>query len=285
MLIATVVLLAGYALLPEHLRFSRAIILFGSLLAFVLISILRWIMLKGKLLQKHTDTTSKPYILAAAGTHEFDHVKNFLDKNGLKEKLIGRLAIADERNAVAPLGKVDEIAITLGAEEILFCIGQLSYHEVFQYISSIKSPLRFRFQAMGSCSIVGSDSYNSNGEAITSETNFNLEQPNNKRLKRLIDITTACIMLVFFPIHFIMADKPFHLLRNCFEVLIGKKTWIGYDSTNSSSLPGLRKAVINTNNIMVGKPKDSPINYWYAKNYEPLQDIHLIVKNYKHLGS
>lgn len=41
-LIATLVLLAAYALLPEHYRFSRAIILFGALLAFALISLLRW---------------------------------------------------------------------------------------------------------------------------------------------------------------------------------------------------------------------------------------------------
>src|SRR5687768_1393884 len=60
MLIATLVLLAGYALLPEHYRFSRAIILFGSLMAFGLISILRWFMLKGKWLLKPADNISKP---------------------------------------------------------------------------------------------------------------------------------------------------------------------------------------------------------------------------------
>jgi hypothetical protein len=37
-LMATIVLLAGYALLPEQYRFSRAIILIGALLAFLLIS-------------------------------------------------------------------------------------------------------------------------------------------------------------------------------------------------------------------------------------------------------
>jgi GT2 family glycosyltransferase len=284
MLIATLVLLSGYALLPEHLRFSRAIILFGSLLAFILISILRWVMLKGKILQKPSDKISKPYILAAAGMNEFGPVKNFLDTNGLEGKLIGRLSFAEEKNAVAPLEKVDKVAITLGAEEILFCIGELSYAEVFQYTASIKSPLRFRFHAIDSCSIVGSDSDDSNGEAITNEANFNLEQPNNRRLKRLIDIVTALVMLVFFPVHFFFAKKPLHLLQNCFAVLIGKKTWIGYSNANSSSLPRLRQSVISTNGIISGDGNENSINYWYAKNYEPIQDIRLIVKNYRHLG-
>jgi hypothetical protein len=283
MFIATVVLLAGYALLPEQYRFSRAIILFGSLLAFVFITILRWFMLKGKILQKPAHKISKPYILAAASEGEFESVKNFLDKNGLKDKLIGRVGTGNEKKAVANLEKLDEVAITLGAEEILFCIGRLSYQEVFQYASSIKTPLRFRFHAMESCSIVGSDSDTSNGETITSESNFNLEQPNNKRLKRLIDIVASCILLIFFPIHFLFVKKPFRLLKNSIAVLVGKKTWTGYEGTYSASLPRLRKPVINTHTKGITE-NDSRIDYWYAKNYKPLYDIRLIVKNYKHLG-
>jgi GT2 family glycosyltransferase len=283
MFIATVVLLAGYALLPEQYRFSRAIILFGSLLAFAFITILRWFLLKGKILQKPAHKISKPYILAAASEEEFERIKNFLDKNGLKEKLIGRVGTGNEKNAVANLEKVNEVASTLGAEEILFCIGRLSYQEVFQYISSIKIPLRFRFHAMESCSIVGSDSVASNGETITSESNFNLDQPNNKRLKRLIDIVASCILLIFFPIHFLFVKKPLRLLKNSLAVLVGKKTWTGYEDTYSASLPRLRKPVINTQSMGI-TGNDSRIDYWYAKNYEPLHDIRLIVKNYKHLG-
>lgn len=283
MFIATLVLLAGYALLPEHYRFSRAIILFGSLLAFGLISMLRWFMLKGNLLQKPADKISKPFILAAADVKEYQNIKNFLEKNGLKDKLIGRLSINDEKDAVANLHRVDDVATTLGAEEILFCFGNLSYQEVFQHASSIDSSLRFRFHALGSCSIVGSDSDASKGETITSETNFNLAQPNNRRLKRLIDIITSCILLTLFPLHFILTKKPLRLLQNSLAVLIGEKTWTGYAGTNSASLPRLRKPVI-TNYGIDPSDNDGRIDYWFAKNYEPLHDIRLIVKNYRHLG-
>jgi GT2 family glycosyltransferase len=283
MLTATLVLLAGYALLPEHYRFSRAIISFGSLLAFILINSLRWSMVKGKLLQKPSDKISRPYILVAADIKEFESIKNFLEKNDIKEKLIGRLTTTNENNGVAPIAKIDEIAVALGAEEILFCMGSLSYQQVFQYASSIKTPLRFRFHTVGSCSIVGSDSEAANGEAITSDTNFNLEQPNNRRLKRLIDIITACTLLIFFPIHFILIKKPFQLLQNCIVVLIGKKTWIGYNNANNPSLPRLRKSVISINGIMT--ENKNRIDYWYAKNYEPWQDVRLIVKNYNHLSN
>jgi hypothetical protein len=206
-----------------------------------------------------------------------------MDKNGLKDKLIGRLGTVNEKKAVTNLEKVNEVAITLGAEEILFCIGKLSYRQVFHYASTVKIPLRLRFHAMGSCSIVGSDSVASNGETITSESNFNLDQPNNKRLKRLIDIVASCILLIFLPIHFLFVKQPIGLFKNGIAVLVGKKTWTGYDGTYSSSLPLLRKPVINTHS-MGNAENDSRIDYWYAKNYEPLHDIRLIVKNYKHLG-
>ncbi|HRO68731.1 MAG TPA: glycosyltransferase, partial [Chitinophagaceae bacterium] len=49
-LIATLVLLAGYSLLPEQYRFSRAIILFGAALSFVLIGVLRRFLIATKVL-------------------------------------------------------------------------------------------------------------------------------------------------------------------------------------------------------------------------------------------
>ena len=142
----------------------------------------------------------------------------------------------------------------------------------------------FSFHAIGSCSVVGSDSDASNGETITSESDFNLEQPGNRRLKRLIDIITACILLAVFPVHFILVKKPFGLLQNSIAVLIGKRTWTGYAGTNTASLPRLRNPVINTHDF-ASSENDGRIDYWYARNYEPLHDIRLIVKNYKYLGS
>jgi hypothetical protein len=220
--------------------------------------------------------------LAAANEEEYKAIKAFLDKNDLKEKLIGRLAKEEEKTAVAKLDKVDEVAITLGAEEILFCFGSLSYKDVFHYSSFIKTPLRFRFHALGSCSIVGSDSDASNGETIASEVSFNLEEPGNKRLKRLIDIVVASFLLVIFPVHFVLVKKPFRLLQNSIAVLVGKKTWTGYEGADTTALPHLRKPVINTHEFAIADD-DRMIDYWYAKNYEPLRDIHLIVKNYKQL--
>ena len=72
-------------------------------------------------------------------------------------------------------------------------------------------------------------------------------------------------------------------------MLLKKRTWIGY-IIGSKNLPVVRKGVIAVNgvyNISAALPWESKelIDYWYAKDYDPLDDIKIILKNYKQLGS
>jgi GT2 family glycosyltransferase len=59
-LIATIVLLAAYSLLPENYRFSRAVILFGAVLSFILIGLLRRILVQTKVLESNKKMKSMP---------------------------------------------------------------------------------------------------------------------------------------------------------------------------------------------------------------------------------
>jgi GT2 family glycosyltransferase len=288
--IATLVLLAGYALLPEKYRFSRGIILFGSLLAFGLIGLLRHLLIKGKVVQKRVDKTSKRYLLVVASPDEFEKTKNFLSQRNLDQKIIGRIAIGEEKgNALTTLTGLKQVLPALGAEEILFYAGKLSYQEIISVLPSLDASLRVRFHAACSESIVGSDSEASSGEAIASDNGFNLALAYHRRLKRLVDVLSAALLLMVFPVHFLFVKQPISFLQNCFFVLWGKKTWVGYSEQNSS-LPPLRTPVINVLGARQQMAQVLPsqnietIDYWYAKNYEPIHDIRLIVKNYRHLG-
>lgn len=291
MLVATLTLLAGYALLPEKFRFSRGIILFGSLLAFAIISLVRWFLIKSKILQKQGSAISKPYLLVAATLPEFEQLKSFFNKKKNDDQIIGRVAVdEDPSNTVAGLKNVSEMVPALGAQELLFCLGKLSYQQAIQFISSNKIPLRLRFYAKNSCSIVGSDTDKGAGEAMANETVFNLAQANHRRIKRLIDLMAAGLILLFFPLVFLLIKHPVQCIKNCFEVIAGKKTWIGYTLIDPS-LPVLRQSVLGVNGkkkeAAKGLPKENiwSVDYWYAKNYDPVHDVRLIVKNYKHLGT
>jgi len=289
-LIATVSLLTIYALLPETLRFSRAIVAFGALLAFVLIALQRMVLIKAGLLQQPFEPSSKPDLLIAATRDEYMGVKNFLQKKGLDRRIIGRVGIngmADD--VVTRFDQLHNTAKVLHARELIFCAGTLSYKQIISQTQALHNGLKFRFHAYGSCSIIGSDASTAGGEILSSETDFALAKSSNKRLKRLLDVVIALVFLLSFPLQLFLVERPFHLLRNSLQVILGKKTWVGY-SKASLSLPPLRTSVLAPNGKREAKPAATIENrqlldYWYARNYEPLQDVKTILRHYPDLGS
>jgi hypothetical protein len=289
-LIATIVLLAVYALLPEKYRFSRGIVVFGAILAFVLIYLLRKILITSNLLQPPPAKNNNPYILVAASEKEFQQLQHSFSQTLPADKIIGRVAISSmENTSVINLEKINTSAIALNAKELILCAGSLSFKKIISFIQLLEYKMCIRFHAFGSKSIVSSDSSEANGEVISSEVNFNLAQPSNKRLKRLVDFSSAILLLATAPFHILFIKKPVPFLKNCLSVLFAQKTWVGYTGT-IKNLPKLRKPVLSIeklsgNGISNGDQAGKKIIYWYLMDYEPLQDLKIILKNYKNLGA
>lgn len=285
--IATVTLLSIYALLPEQFRFSRGIVLFGALLAFMLITVVRLLLIRSDVLQQPPEKISKPYILIAGSGEEYLKVKNLLEQKKLADKVVGRISVNDNGGSfVSKLHSVDEAISSLNAKEIIFCAGQLTYKEIIEKIQQLKK-IRVRF--FSGNSIVGSDDSTSRGNAISFEEEFQLARSGNRRLKRLIDVLFAALSILLFPIHFLFVKKPIHFLKNCIKVILGRRTWIGY-VFYLEKLPKIKDGVLSANGISRSVKQTLPVenlqmlDYWYAKDYEPLQDINLILKHYKYLG-
>jgi hypothetical protein len=109
------------------------------------------------------------------------------------------------------------------------------------------------------------------------------------RSKRLLDAGVALFLLLGFPVHLFLVRKPIGLLTHIFEVLIGKRTWVGY-STRSSELPPLRPGVLGTDGHPVGKVDESEdgllfLDRAYAREYSVNRDLELITRGYSWLGT
>lgn len=290
-LIATVTLLTLYALLPERFRFSRGIVMFGALTAFVAMALQRWLLVKAGILLQPVTASSKPHILIAANRKEFSDVKNFLTEKGFGPSIICQVGInGATENVILHIDAIDLTAKGLDAKELIFCARTLSYKKLIHLTEKNKEAgLKFRYHACGSSSIVGSDTSTESGEILSAETSFNLARASNKRLKRLIDISSSLLFLFTFPLHFLLVKKPLLFFSACFAVLVGKKTWVGF-MLQQPSLPLLRKSILGSNgqkNLSASLSSDSLrlLDYWYARNYEPLHDVKTIFANYKYLGS
>lgn len=289
-LIATIVLLAGYALLPEQYRFSRGIVLFGALLAFILISLLRWALIKAHVLASATEKNEHANTLVIGSAGEYRETLQLMEEAGMKEKILGRVAVNEnDHEAIGYWSKIDMLVDVVPFREAIFCEGTLSFQNIIGCLQRIQKNVRIKIHAAGSQSIVGSDSKDTTGESLSKENGFRLSRPHNRRLKRLVDVSASLLAIISFPIHFIGVKKPLNFFANCFSVLFAQKTWVGY-ATAEKNLPPLRKAIIAVNGLPTGAKQELPleslqmVDYWYARDYEPAGDIKLMLKMYRRLG-
>jgi hypothetical protein len=146
-----------------------------------------------------------------------------------------------------------------------------------------------KLHAAASTSIVGSDSKDTSGEALSKENGYKLADPYNRRLKRLIDVSISLFAIATFPVHLFIIKKPFVFFANCFSVLLANKTWIGY-ATVEKNLPKLYTGVIACNGVPASVKQQLPteslqmMDYWYARDYEPGNDLKLLWRMYRQLG-
>jgi hypothetical protein len=289
-LIATIVLLAAYSLLPEQYRFSRGIILFGSLLAFVLISILRWVLIQTGVLNSNKEKEEKANIIIAGSEEEYKQAMQLLNEAGMKQKVLGRVAVKEnDTSGIGYWEKIKSIALSVPFREIIYCQGSLSFEDIIQSIQKLPHGIAVKIHAAQSTSMVGSDSKDTSGEALSKENGYKLSDPYNRRLKRLIDVSVSLFAIITFPFQLFIVKKPIAFFANCFSVLLANKTWVGY-AAEEKNLPKLYDAVIACNGVSASIKQQLPteslqmMDYWYARDYEPGSDLKLLWRMYRQLG-
>ncbi len=287
---AIIILLAGYALLPERFRFSRGIVLFGAILAFIMISVLRWLLIRLNVLGSSKEMKEGSNTIVVASPGEYSEISGLLKEAGLHQRVLGRIAASEsDEAAISNWKSLPSVAAAIPFREVIFCCGTLSYSEIMSSIGMLPKGIVVKIHAAGSQSIVSSHSKNTSGEAVSKENGFRLANPYYQRLKRLIDVGIAITGIICFPVLLFLVKKPSGFIANCFSVLFAKKTWVGYAAAENY-LPVLRKPVLTNNGVPAATAQQFPeeslriMDYWYARDYRLSDDLNLIWKNYKKLG-
>ncbi len=287
-IMATLVLLSCYGLLPETVRFSRGILIFGIIMGFIVMTILRRLFIRWNLLNNVAEDAGYRQTIVVASEKDFAIVKELMQKSGMTEKVLGRVnnGLATTGQSLGNIAQLNHLVAMYPVKEIIFCEDGLSFKEIIAAVQQLPVNVSNKFHASGSYSIVGSDNKDITGEYVAVEK-YIIGNPLNKRNKNILDFTTALIFLISFPVHLILQKKPLLFFKNVFTILAGQKTWIGYASP-ADRLPIIKKAVLTS----TGLPKqvnDLPIeslylsDEWYATYYSSTIDIKKIIKGYKYL--
>jgi GT2 family glycosyltransferase len=283
--IGTVFILVTYALLPKEWQFSRLYILIGALWAFLYFMISRTYV---SLLNNGTlGLLNRQKTFAIVGDEvEFQRVSEILRGTG-KFKLL-RVSPTNNRedNTVGNIDQLDQISHINKIDEIIFCAKNTESKKIIFWMTHLNSEkYDFKIAQPDTTFLIGSNSIENAGELYILNINA-ISKSENKRIKRILDVTISCLLLISAPILSWFYKNKLTFFQNVLHVLISRKTLIGYQFENSSEtknylLPMIKKGVIPVENWFsknTSIPSDN-LNIIYARDYSPLIDLKLLLKN------
>ena len=289
LLTALITLMITYGLLPEQLRFSRGMVAMGALLSFGVLSIWRQLLLQLHVLEKAIPNEQLQTLVV--GTEEdFQKINQLLETHRNKIALKGFVSPFNESTAMGNLQQLESILAGTPIQAVIICEGDaIRFEESIALFKQLGHRVKLFIHAANSNSIVGSTERNESGEAMAGQVPYRLAESEQQRSKRLLDVGSALILLMSFPIHFIVHPQASALMMNALQVLLNRRTWIGY-KTQAAHLPALKPSVLNATGMPHQSnflPYDSQVltDEWYAETFDVVQELKMLVKSYKKLGA
>jgi hypothetical protein len=284
-------LLSGYALLPEEIRFSRGILVFGILMSFILMSVLRALLLRWNILTGEDEEQEQGQTIVVANEKDFAAVSTLMENAGMHERVLGRVSSTLSTDSGSAIGNIQDLNLlikTYPVKEIVFCEDGLSFKDIITAIQHLPHTVRNKFHASGSNSIIGSDDKDMSGQYVAHNNRHIIGSPVNRRNKNLFDVLIALALLLSLPVHLLLQKKRGGFIKNLFDVLLRKKTWVGY-AAGGAGLPAIKKGVLTSTSVPAAINK-LPLeslqlsDEWYASSYSAAADFYTLMRGYKYLG-
>lgn len=292
MVIGSVMILAYYGLLDASLRYSRGLIMLSGVVGTVVLLALHETLYRLGILRFIAQDDEQRKAVIIGSEDAFEDAALLLSKVQHAPLLYGRISVKTERNstALADLSALKPTLFSSGIGEVIFTMDSMSYTQVLQEMEHCGAAYDYKIHIGGSRGFVGSNSSHAAGNYYTTSQRYALSQFAQQRNKRVFDIVSATTLLSFFPIVAFFVKQPLGLLRNCFNVLLSKRTWIGYPSTLSvtRTLPKIKTSIVPCYNLQANYQASATIQEQaaidYAKRYTPGVDAGFLWRNFRWLG-
>ena len=287
-MIGSVLILMLYALLPTGLRFSRALILFGTIWMALQMSSSRTLGYLLKLIDFQYGRNAKKRFLVIGNSDETQRVEQLLKSTSIKPDFIG--LVAPNNCFEVPehyLGNITQVPDIIGIykiTEIIFCSKDITHQEIIdKMVEWHASDLDYKIAPVDTLSIIGSNSINTRGDLYTVDIKTINTVP-NRRKKRLFDFSVSFFGIISWVFTAWFIRKPVKFLGDCFRVLFGKYSWVGYchaETTDGQRLPEIKQGIYNPSSIVANELDDearNQLNVMYARDYTVLKDINILIR-------
>jgi len=274
----TVFILLTYAILPKSWQFSRLYIFIGAgwVLLYYLISRLFLHATLGKKFslkfedQKHFGIMSNQ--------KEFERIKTFL------------LQTDSNIGSISAISEGYEITVNNRVDEIIFSSTNLTYSFIIDSIGRLKKDdIDFKIAPPNAEYLIGSNSIDTAGDLYILNLN-NLVTDENMRKKRLFDVIFSLILIIISPIALFFIKKKQSFLKNCWQILIGKTSFVGFTEDSYKKdvrLPKIKKSILSPIDEMEIKTSEveEKLNLLYARNYSMRKDFSILISAWRKLDS
>ena len=293
MTLGTIVVLAGYGLMPFEFRYSRGIVLFSGMTGTMVILMSRWIL---SLLNwiKLVPRGKVDYKAAIIGNEtEFSATAKILQDNFYNLEILGR--ISEENNfGKDDLGSIENLPFIqklYRINELIFNSGSLSYTQIMKEMENCAPHAFYKIHVPDSKAIVGSNNSKHHAEEFSLDKRYHINSASSKRNKRLVDILISASLLLSLPISIFFVDDKSAFVGNIFRVFSGTYTWVGYSLSEAQlqHLPVLKSPVLPPYIIIAGFNLDAAnkgrLAEQYAHSSSVLDDLRIVWINFKYLGN
>jgi GT2 family glycosyltransferase len=282
----TIFILTTYALLPKEWQFSRLYILLGTLIyiaSYFLIRFAYELIFKGNI---GLSKLPKKRFAVIGDEAEYKRIKHLLENT--YPQIDSIMGISNQEKFSGSLGNIEqlsEIVSVHAINEVIFSAKSLSSSEIIHWMTQTSADdLEFKIAQPDTSFLIGSNSIDGAGELYV--LNFNsLSHPENKRVKRLIDVSFSLLFILTLPIHIWMFEHRKKLANGLFAILIGKKTFVGYTDKESLTKSKQKQSLIGPFDHLHLSSKEDRERFFliYSRDYTPLFDIRSIIRNFRSL--
>ncbi len=276
LLSGTLFLLVCYALLPESLRFSRAILLLGTVwMAGVTLG------LRTGVFGRHWERTQGKRRLIVAGVEDISHILAVVRSRG--EEGADPLALWPEPTRspgpsgpgeIRYIGGLDDLSEAIRVhriDEVIFSGRDVAASDIIASMATAaESGVAFRIAWTDGGAWVGPG-----GPLTDSLTGLQraVHLPAGRRAKRTFDVACALVFVLFTPV--LWATQRLAWSAAAVDVLRGSATWVGYAGTGEG-LPAFRRAVLPRARGEEDRIA-SRLDVHYARDYRWLTDFRVVL--------
>ena len=289
--VGAVIILLIYALLPETMRFSRAVVVIGAAWSLIAVNALRYLLARWGVIDI-TNRSRNQRIAIVGGEEECARILHLVQSMNTPREFVGLVTTEHSDNphplTVGQIVDLPELVDIYQINEVIFSGRDIPADQIIDWMNRLQDrQLDYKIAPEDSLSLIGSNSIFTTEDLYTIPIQ-SIYQKKHRRQKRCFDVLSALLLLLFLVVDIWFVEDKGQFVKNIFDVLCGRKSWVGvrHDGQSEQSLlPGVLHPIDAYPDGHFSPEMVARTEELYARNYNVYNDLSILLRGFRKLGN